>query len=73
MEGLTLTVKNVESSIKYYKNIGFDCEWNAAPHFAMLRMGGRGGPTVGLLAWSEAKKEGAKKTTAKPKTTAKQA
>ena len=57
MEGLTLTVKNVERSIKYYQNIGFDCEWNAAPHFAMLRIGGKGGPTVGLLAWSVAKKK----------------
>lgn len=65
MEGLTLTVKSVRRSIEYYKNIGFDCEWNAAPHFAMLRMGGKTGPTIGLLAWSEAKKEGATKTTAK--------
>jgi uncharacterized glyoxalase superfamily protein PhnB len=65
MEDLTLTVKSVERSTKYYKSIGFDCEWNAAPHFAMMRMGGKAGPTLGLLAWSEAKKEGAKKTTAK--------
>ena len=64
MEGLTLTVKNVERSIEYYTTIGFHCEWNAAPHFAMMRMGGKAGPTVGLLAWSEAKKEGAIKTTA---------
>lgn len=35
MEGLTLTVKNVGSSVKYYKKIGFACEWNAIPHFAL--------------------------------------
>ena len=68
MEGLTLTVANVKRSIDFYtKKLGFVCEWNAAPHFAMLRLGGEKGPTIGLLAWSEAKKEGATKTTAKQK------
>ena len=68
MEGLTLSVADVKRSIDYYcKKLGFVCEWNAAPHFAMIRVGGPNGGTIGLLAWSQAKKEGAIKTTAKQK------
>jgi catechol 2,3-dioxygenase-like lactoylglutathione lyase family enzyme len=67
MEGCTLTVKDVSRSVEFYTNkLGFTCELNAAPHFAMLRMGPKGS-TIGLLAWTEAKKEGAVKTTAKQK------
>jgi catechol 2,3-dioxygenase-like lactoylglutathione lyase family enzyme len=66
-EGLTLTVKSVSTSVDYYtQKLGFMCEWNAAPHFAMLRLNGARG-SIGLLAWSEAKKEGAIKTTARQK------
>lgn len=66
MEGLTLTVKSVKRSIKFYtESFGFVCEWDAAPHFAMLRIGGPSGPTIGLLAWSEALKEGVSKTTSR--------
>lgn len=65
LEGLTLTVKNVQRSINYYTKIGFICDWNAAPHFALLRLVGKKGPSIGLLAWSEARKEGAAKTTPK--------
>ena len=68
MEGLTLTVANVKRSVDFYcSKLGFKCEWNAAPHFAMIRLGGSTGCTIGLLAWSEAKKEGALKTNAKQK------
>jgi catechol 2,3-dioxygenase-like lactoylglutathione lyase family enzyme len=60
MEGVTLTVTDVKRSIEYYRDqLGFKLEWDAAPHFAMLRIGGADGGTVGLLAWNEAKKEGA--------------
>jgi uncharacterized glyoxalase superfamily protein PhnB len=63
LEGFTLTVNNVKRSVDFYtKKLGFECVMNAAPHFAMLRMGGS---TIGLLAWTEAKKDGAVKTTAK--------
>lgn len=65
MEGLTLTVKDVKRSLEFYKKLGFACEWNAAPHFALLRIGGSRGGTVGLLAATVAKKEGVAKTTAK--------
>jgi len=60
MEGVTLTVADVKRSIEYYRDqLGFHLEWDAAPQFAMLRIGGAAGGTVGLLHWSEAKKEGA--------------
>jgi len=59
MEGLTLTVADVKRSIGYYANLGLTIEVDAAPHFAMLRVGGPNGGTLGLLALSEAAKEGA--------------
>jgi catechol 2,3-dioxygenase-like lactoylglutathione lyase family enzyme len=63
LEGFTLTVNNVKRSVDFYtKKLGFKCVMNAAPHFAMLRMGVS---TIGLLAWTEAKKDGVVKTTAK--------
>lgn len=66
LEGLTLTVKNVARSVDFYtKKLGFDCEWNAVPAFAMLRFGGPKGMTIGLLAWAEAKKEGVAPVSAK--------
>ena len=63
MEGLTLTVLDIKRSIDYYcNNFSFTLEQDAAPQFAMLRIGGAGGGTVGLLSWTEAEKEGATKT-----------
>ena len=62
MEGLTLTVVDVAASVDYYCNkLGlFKLEWNAAPQFAMLRVN-EGAATLGLLAWTEAEKDGAKR------------
>ncbi len=58
-EGLTLTVDSVERSIEFYGGkLGLKVEWNAAPAFAMIRAGGAGGGTIGLLALAEARKEG---------------
>lgn len=68
MEGLTLTVDSVERSIAYYVNqLGFKLELDAKPHFALIRVGSGGGDTIGLLAWSEAEKEGSKRTAAEQK------
>jgi catechol 2,3-dioxygenase-like lactoylglutathione lyase family enzyme len=58
MEGLTLTVSDVKRSIEYYRRLGLAVEIEAAPQFALLRVAGGGG-TVGLLAASEARKDGA--------------
>jgi catechol 2,3-dioxygenase-like lactoylglutathione lyase family enzyme len=39
-----LTVESVERSIAFYRDkLGLPVEWNAAPAFAMLRVGGAGG------------------------------
>ena len=59
MEGVTLSVSDVERSVLFYRDrLGFNLEWDAAPQFAMLRIGGGNGGTVGLLEWNEAKKDG---------------
>jgi catechol 2,3-dioxygenase-like lactoylglutathione lyase family enzyme len=66
MEGLTLTVQNVKRSADFYsKKLGFKLEVNAAPAFAMIRVGTGG--TIGLLSFAIAKKEGATQMTAKQK------
>lgn len=58
-EGLTLTVDSVERSLTFYNGkLGLTVEWNAAPAFAMLRVPGAGGGTIGLLSIAEARKEG---------------
>ncbi len=68
MEGITLTVASVDKSVDFYtQKMGFSCPWNSSPHFAMIRVGGPTGGTIGLLALSEAMKEGATKSTAKQK------
>jgi catechol 2,3-dioxygenase-like lactoylglutathione lyase family enzyme len=55
-EGLTLTVENVARSIEFYSGkLGLHVEWNAAPAFAMIR---HGAGTLGLLALTEASREG---------------
>lgn len=60
-EGLTLTVESVERSVAFYGGkLGLTVEVNAAPAFAMIRVGGG---TIGLLSFAEARKEGAEETT----------
>ena len=57
-EGLTLTVADVEQSIAFYQGkLGLHVEVNAAPAFAMIRMGGASGGTIGLLSRNEARKD----------------
>jgi catechol 2,3-dioxygenase-like lactoylglutathione lyase family enzyme len=61
LEGLTLTVANVENSIAFYRGkLGLEVEWNSAPAFAMIR---HGAGTIGLLAFAEASKEGVVEST----------
>jgi catechol 2,3-dioxygenase-like lactoylglutathione lyase family enzyme len=58
-EGLTLTVESVARSLEFYTGkLGLTAEVKAVPAFAMLRIGGKGGGTIGLLAAEEARKEG---------------
>ena len=55
-EGMTLTVADVQRSIDYYGGkLQMDVVVNAVPAFALLRLGAG---TIGLLAMTEAQKEG---------------
>lgn len=68
MEGVSLTVQNVKRSVDFYcKKLGCKLEWDAAPAFAMLRVGGTDGGTIGLLSFAIARKEGVTKMTTKQK------
>jgi catechol 2,3-dioxygenase-like lactoylglutathione lyase family enzyme len=50
LEGLTLRVADVLRSIEFYSTkLGFAVEINKAPQFAMIRVGGPTGGTIGLL------------------------
>jgi catechol 2,3-dioxygenase-like lactoylglutathione lyase family enzyme len=50
LEGLTLRVADVARSIEFYASkLGFTVEIDKAPLFAMIRIGGATGGTIGLL------------------------
>jgi catechol 2,3-dioxygenase-like lactoylglutathione lyase family enzyme len=50
LEGLTLRVESVRRSIEFYGGkLGFSVEIDKDPHFAMIRVGGPQGGTIGLL------------------------
>jgi catechol 2,3-dioxygenase-like lactoylglutathione lyase family enzyme len=50
LEGLTLRVANVKRSIEFYGGkLGLRVEIDKAPQFAMIRVGGPTGGTIGLL------------------------
>lgn len=63
-EGLTLTVENVDRAIDFYGGkLGLKVEHNASPAFALLRIGGDHGGTIGLLSLHESQKEGVEPST----------
>ena len=50
LDGLTLAVSSVRRSMKFYgETLGFAIVVDAAPDFAMVRVGGKEGGTIGLL------------------------
>ena len=50
LEGLTLRVADVKRSIEFYSGkLGLCVEIDKAPQFAMIRVGGPSGGTIGLL------------------------
>jgi catechol 2,3-dioxygenase-like lactoylglutathione lyase family enzyme len=64
MEGLTLAVKDVKRSVEFYgKTLGLTVEMDSTPDFAMIRVGGGGGGTIGLLAARHANRKGTKSAT----------
>ena len=55
LDGLTLSVASVRRSTKFYgETLGFKIVVDAAPDFALVRVGGKGGGTIGLLALKHA-------------------
>jgi catechol 2,3-dioxygenase-like lactoylglutathione lyase family enzyme len=67
-EGLTLTVGSVERSIEFYGGkLGLEVELKALPAFAMIRVGGPSGGTIGLLSAAEARKDGTEESSAEQK------
>jgi catechol 2,3-dioxygenase-like lactoylglutathione lyase family enzyme len=55
LEGLTLRVASVKRSMEFYGGkLGFRVEIDKAPQFAMIRVGGPTGGTIGLLAHDSA-------------------
>jgi catechol 2,3-dioxygenase-like lactoylglutathione lyase family enzyme len=66
LEGLTLRVANVRQSIEFYGGkLGFAVEIDKAPQFAMVRIGGPSGGTIGLLAHDATDPSGASSMTQK--------
>lgn len=64
MEGLTLAVKDVKRSIEFYGGmLGLSVELDNTPEFAMIRVGGRGGGTIGLLNARHANRKGTRNAT----------
>ena len=67
-EGLTLTVENIDRSIEFYEGkLGLKVEHNASPDFALLRIGGHDGGTIGLLSQNVSEKEGVAPSTSPQK------
>ena len=55
LEGLTLRVANVKRSMEFYcGKLGLCVEIDKAPQFAMIRVGGPTGGTIGLLVHDDA-------------------
>jgi catechol 2,3-dioxygenase-like lactoylglutathione lyase family enzyme len=64
LEGLTLRVADVRRSIEFYgTKLAFTVEINKAPQFAMIRVGGPTGGTIGLLVHDSDDPFGSKSTT----------
>jgi catechol 2,3-dioxygenase-like lactoylglutathione lyase family enzyme len=64
LEGLTLRVADVGRSIDFYgTKLGFTVEINKAPQFAMIRVGGTTGGTIGLLVHDSGDPLGSKSAT----------
>ncbi len=64
LEGLTLRVESVERSMEFYGDkLGFFVEIDKAPHFAMIRVGGPMGGTIGLLPDDPADSSGSRSLT----------
>lgn len=65
LEGLTLSVESVARSVAFYGTVlGLEVAYHSEPAFALIRVGGEMGGSIGLLCAEEASKEGAEPMTA---------
>ena len=63
-EGITLTVQHVDQAVEFYGGkLGLTVETNASPAFALIRIGGDQGGTIGLLSLEQSQKEGVERST----------
>ena len=63
-EGLTLSVDNVARSVAFYgEMLGLEVAYVSEPAFAMIKIDGDLGGTIGLLSFEEARKEGVEEMT----------
>ncbi|MBJ7609420.1 MAG: VOC family protein [Candidatus Dormibacteraeota bacterium] len=68
LEGLTLTVASVAKSVEFYGGIlGLEVAYHSEPAFALIKVGGQLGGTIGLLAVEEAGKESLEEMTSTQK------
>ncbi len=59
LEGLTLSVENVAKSVEFYGGLlGFEVAYQT-PAFALIKVGGELGGTIGLLSAEQGRKAGA--------------
>jgi catechol 2,3-dioxygenase-like lactoylglutathione lyase family enzyme len=55
LDGLTLSVSSVRRSLEFYgETLGFEVVVDASPDFGLVRVGGKKGGTIGLLALKHA-------------------
>ncbi len=60
LEGLTLTVESVAKSVEFYGGaLGLEVAHHWEPAFAMIRVGGELGGSIGPISINEARKEAA--------------
>ncbi len=65
LEGLTLTVESVAKSVEFYGGtLGLEVAHHPGPAFALIKVGGELGGTIGLLSIEQARKKGVTKMTA---------
>ena len=64
LEGLSLTVASVATSVEFYRGmLGLEVAYLSEPAFAMIKVGGSIGGTIGLLSVDAARKSGVEEST----------
>ncbi len=68
LEGFTLPVESVAKSVEFYGGtLGLEVAYHPGPAFALIKVGGELGGTIGLLSVEQARKKGAEEMTSTQK------